>query len=232
MQRVLVELTEVRHVQRRVRAHIRQRDARPPAGHATIPVVHGRERMRPGDRHRLRWLHPELAHMLEQLDGIRTLLVDRLRADELPQRAEQLGADALGLGIGEQGRVRPFRKEALLGEADQQVVVIGVDDALTVGVTQRLADVHHRVTERAELPLRIRVHDGDLVVVGELTGRVGLEDPAESPSAERGRLGHPQGAHAARSVDGDAPLERVEDLLVPDRQGLGEDSVDEQDRLG
>ena len=58
------------------------------------------------------------------------------------------------------------------------------------------------------------------------------EDVADTGHAERFQLGGPQRAHAGGAEDVYAPVERQQDLLVPDRACLVELAVDQRDRGG
>ena len=72
--------------------------------------------------------------------------------------------------------------------------------------------------------------DGYLIVVFELAVAEGLEDATDPAHAKSVQFSGAQRAHARAAEDGNALGNRPQDLLVPDRRGAGEISVDDSDR--
>ena len=72
--------------------------------------------------------------------------------------------------------------------------------------------------------------DGHLIVVFELAVAEGLEDATDPAHAKSVQFSGAQRAHARAAEDGNALGNRPQDLLVPDRRGAGEISVDDSDR--
>lgn len=59
---------------------------------------------------------------------------------------------------------------------------------------------------------------------------IGFEHRADTDHAEPVQFGSAQCADACRTNDGDAPVQRVEDFLVPDRRCNSEHAVHQPDR--
>ena len=74
------------------------------------------------------------------------------------------------------------------------------------------------------------VHDRHLIVVFEFAVAERLENAADAAHAERMQFRGPQGAHACAAEEGNPARNRPQDLLVPDRWGAGEISIDDSDR--
>ena len=164
----------------------------------------------------------------QQGDRVQTLLIDLVQLHELAQAG---GVHPRGLGIGEQLVVTALREEASLAQVDQLVVLELVNHPGGLRGPQCGADVHHRLGQRPVAVLVGGVGDRDLVVVGERTGHIGIEDLADPDRTVDGRLRDPQRTHTAGPVHRHALFQRVEDLLVPHRQILGEHPVNQQQRF-
>ena len=99
------------------------------------------------------------------------------------------------------------------------------------GRRQSGAQIHQRFGQRQISVLRAGMGQRHLVVAGQATIDVLPRDLANRDHAESVAFRRPQRAHAGCAIDRDPPGEREQDLLVPDRQRLTEDAVDQGNHI-
>src|SRR4051812_42783950 len=178
----------------------------------------------------------------------RRLARARRPARSRPRRRTQRLARVLRLQIRELERfpARPYRRRKRLQHPGPGAVLVedprrrrhhrlGLRRAqhlLALRALRGPAHVDERHGERTEGVLGAGMQERDLGVVGDPPLAVPLEDPADADHAASVQLGRAQGAHARASVDHDAGVDRIEDLVLPDAGLRFENPVDERDRVG
>ena len=129
----------------------------------------------------------------------------------------------------DRGAERPRLIEGVLRTADDTLGGVRADDSGRDRVRHGGPDVHHGLGHLAIRAVRRAMQQRDLIVVRVHTVAVGFEDPADADHPEWDEFSGAQRSHAGRAEDGDAVVERQEDLLVPDRRRAAEHAVDDGD---
>ena len=144
----------------------------------------------------------------------------------------------MGFGLLEEPLVRPLLVEQRLADAHQSVARGGADDARSLSLCERAANVHHGLRQRDVACFRGTMDDGDLIVILEGCVPVRLEPAlairfeyrADALHAEPVQFGRAQRSHAGRAEHMDATGHRPQDFLVPDRWDVLENAVYDADR--
>lgn len=117
-----------------------------------------------------------------------------------------------------------------LGDREDRGRLIARQSILRVELGGGRAHVDQRPRERAVILLGIGMQHRDIGVPGQppvTVIRVDLPDPLYPEAV---KLCGPQRPHRRRADDPHPEMERMQDLLVPDRQVLAEFPIDDQDR--
>jgi len=116
--------------------------------------------------------------------------------------------------------------EHLLGKGYEVLCGNLVYDGLLDSTIQRGANVHHWFGKRQIARLHGSVMDGHLIVVFEFTRLVCVEYATDAAHTEFVQFRRSQSAHAGRTEDSNALIDRPEDFLVPDGRDAFEIAVD------
>ena len=169
-------------------------------------------------------------HAVEQRGGIRALRIDDIDAQPRSELRDALVRQAEHLGIG------GHRAQAAIGEvpgllqSDQSHRLLARDEAGLARSVQGGADRDHGIRQWAVARLDIGMGEGHLVVVLDLARHQRFIDHTHADHPVVGALGSAERTHAARAEHPGSLIECVEDLLVEDRHGRQEGSVNDADR--